>query len=93
MHSILLLVSLVFTQGTGNGTTTGTAPNNTTCNPFLAECIEYTNGEQECELPATAARVNINSPNNTAYYYINTPINITISFSKETNKEYVIFIT
>jgi hypothetical protein len=57
------------------------------CDPFVDVCPEYTSGELQCEQVTQAGRLIVNSPNTTAFYYIGTPINITISYTRETNRE------
>jgi hypothetical protein len=58
------------------------------CDPFYEVCPEYVSGEAECNPIGQAGRLLVLSPNPNAYYYIGVPINITISYTRETSPEF-----
>ena len=75
--------------GSGNGTTVarpipGTFPNGT-CDPFHAVCPSYTNGIDACDPVMVAGQIIVNSPNDTSYFYVNEDINVTVSYTSNTD--------
>jgi hypothetical protein len=83
----LFLLTAARAQGPGSTNTTTGSNNSTACDPFYSVCPDFTNGERECDPPGQAGRLLVNSPNNTAFYYIGAPINVSISYTRETNPE------
>ena len=76
----------------GNGATNRApgAVGNGTCDPFRAVCPSYTDGTDQCDdVMQGAGQIILNSPNQTSFFYINENINVSISYTTNTNPQYV----